>query len=328
MTFDQDSQWRFNIADNLLNNASDMIHHVAEHLSYGRKPRYYDIHQLKMNLSSIQNALECLLKFRLAWYDWRLVVSDPVKIDNAAIKSGDFKTITFDDSRKLLKKAPFSIDLSQLKAKPLYELRNNRHKHTHYHLELDEQKCLELIAFGIDFCLEFYADQVYKQFYEEFDRFKKIDLMLRDIDCYTAIRIKTAKKKQPYFQAPLTSYFDCCPNCEQSAPVINSPDTVMCLYCKSEDQIYYVAENVGSGLNESADQTQQCPECLYQSMGVINLEHTPESWQCVMCGYYTNVPQNFNYILGGLQKRNISKPERRKKIRWPYCTELVNPQTG
>lgn len=328
MSSDHDFQWRYNIANNLLTNADDMIRHVAEQLSYDSKPRHYDIQQLKINLSSVQNAIECLLKFRLAWQDWRLVVSHPEKLIDVAVKSGDFKTITFDNACKLLKKPPFNISLSKLKSKQLYELRNNRHKHTHYHLELDEQKCLELIAHGIDFCLEFYANHVHKQFYEEYDRFKKIDLMLKDIDRYTSVRIATAKKKHPYFQEPLTYYFDCCPNCDQTAPVINSADTVMCLYCKSEDQIYYVAENIGLGGRKQSNRTKQCPECLYQSMGVIDLDHIPESWQCVMCGYYTNIPQMLNYSPGGLQKKNIGKPERRKEISWPYCLELMSTSTS
>lgn len=324
MSSDQDFQWRFNIANNLLNNASDIIHHVAEKLSEGNKPRYFEIEQLKMNLSSIQNALECLLKFRLAWHDWRLAVSDANQLNDATIKSGDFKTIAFDDACKLLKKPPFNIDLSKLKSKPLYDLRNNRHKHTHYHLDLNEKQCLELISHGLDFCLEFYDDQVFKQFYEEYNRFKKIDLLLKDIDCYTEIRIKTAKVKYPYFQSPLTFYFDCCPNCDQTAPVINSPDTVMCLYCKQEDQIYYVAENVGMGRRNRDNPTKQCPECLYPSMGAVNLDHTPESWQCVICGHFTNEPENFNSVPGGLKKKNIGKSDRRIKIRWPYCPGIAD----
>jgi hypothetical protein len=317
MIADKDSEWRFNIANNLLKNADDIIHQVVEQLSYDSKSRYYDERQLKTFLSLIQNALECLLKFKLAWKDWQLVVTDPSLITEALIQSGDFKTVTFNDACKLLKKPPFSIDLSRLNTTPLYELRNNRHKHTHYHLDLSTEKALELIAHGLDFCLEFYADHIYKQFYEEYDRFSKIDLSLKTIPVYTTVRIASSKKKHPVLLAPLTAYFDCCPNCDQTAPVINSPDTVMCLYCKQEDQIVYIAENIGLGRSQSKNQTQQCPECLYYSMGAINLSHSPESWQCVICGYFTNVPEYFNFIPGGLQKKNVGKPDRRIKIRWP-----------
>jgi len=102
----------------------------------------------------------------------------------------------------------------------------------------------------------------------------------------------------------------------QTSPVINSPDTVLCLFYKQEDQINYIAENISLGRLRIHIPAKECPECLYWSMGAVNLDHRPESWQCVMCGYFTNEPERFNNIPGGLLKKNIGKPDRRIKIRW------------
>jgi hypothetical protein len=100
MTTDQDVTWRVKLAHNLLDNASDTIHQVAEEIV---RDHTYDTQSLKTSLSLVQNALEYMLKFKLAWKDWRLVIMEPKAMTDALIQSGDFKTITFEDARKLLK---------------------------------------------------------------------------------------------------------------------------------------------------------------------------------------------------------------------------------
>jgi len=314
MINDPNAERRFWLAENLLSNAVSCIHHVADRLSENYHGIYYDDQPLKTSLSLVQNSLECLLKSRLAWYDWKLVVHEPKNLTDTKFKDGDFKTIGFSDACKLLKKPPFEINLSRLKSKQLFELRDSRHKQTHYFLDLSIEKCVELLAYGLDFCLEFYNDHIFKSFFEEKNRFKDIDIKLKKIPVYTNVRINSAKKNFPDLKPPLTAYFDCCTNCEQTAPVINSPYTVMCLYCLQEDDIEYIAGNVGR--IDKQVEVKDCPECLYHSMGALNLTHDPESWQCVVCGYFTNQPQYFNFVPGGLLKKYVGKPEKRKEIRW------------
>ncbi len=312
---DKNFERRFRLTENLLTNATENISQVADRLSENNRGIFYDDQPLKTALSLVQNGLECLLKSRLAWHDWNLVIREPSTVTDELFKAGDFQTISFDESYKLLKKPPFNITLSQLKSKELYELRNSRHKHTHYFLELTTEKYLELISYVINFCLVFYANIISKSYFEEIDRFKGIDLKLKKIATFTQVRITSVKKKFTHLLVPLTSYFDCCPNCDQTAPVINSPETFLCLYCKQEDDITYIAGRIGRSVEQS--DVKECPECLYQSMGAFNLSDNPESWQCVICGYYTNQPENFNFMPGGILKKHLGKPERRKQIRWP-----------
>lgn len=316
MNPDDEFHNRYQLAYHLLENASGGIQLTVEEISEYNDRWFFDEFKLKNCLALVQNALECLLKASLAWADWRLVTTEQNSLTKLQLNSGDFKTITFDEACKLLKKTPFNADIRVLKSKPFFELRNSRHKHTHYHLDLSNEECIKLVAHGLNFCLEFYKDYIFQQFFEESDRFSKVDIALKGIPVYTELRIASAKRRYPNLVPPLTAYFDCCPVCNQSVPVINSADTVLCLYCKTEDDISYVAENISTRKQPTRITPKQCPECFYQSMGAVDLTHSPESWQCVMCGYYTNVPEYFNFIAGGLKKINIGKPERRAKIRW------------
>jgi hypothetical protein len=316
MNSDDEFQHRFQLAYHLLENGAAGIQSIVDELSDYSNRYYVDEFKLKNCLATVQNALECLLKVPLAWADWRLVTIEQTSLTKLQMDSGNFKTITFDEACKLLKKPPFNVNISLLKTKHLFELRNNRHKHTHYHLKLSGEECIQLIAHGLNFCIEFYKDHIYNQFYEEIDRFSKVDLELKGIPAYVQLRIASAKKRFPHLIAPLTDYFDCCPVCDQSAPIINSADTVLCLYCKTEDDIRHTAETISTRKHPTRIEPKQCPECLYDSMGAVDLTHNPESWQCVMCGYYTNVPEYFNNVPGGLKKNNIGKPDRRFKIRW------------
>ena len=111
---------------------------------------------IKRIIKQIICAWELLMKYRLQKEDWTQIFKKPFTATDAALKSGDFKSISYLDAIERLKE--HGIDMSFTNLTQLHQFRNQIE---HYQIDAPLSKVLSTITAAIDELSAFFDEFIW-----------------------------------------------------------------------------------------------------------------------------------------------------------------------
>ncbi len=293
-----DSEFRkisYRVSSDLLDNAFDFLETgislVAE---LSKFHKYMSESELKTSLFSVSTGVELILKAKIASLDWREVFDRPMLAEIACLRSGNFKSVSFDKCIMRIETL-MQNDLSPILKKRIESVRHQRNRITHFHFKATVETTASLICYGIDAFIEFYRSYVRESFCEEKDRSKKLEEMLFQVEEYVTVRLDSVRPKLDHFNRPRTYHLSICNNCEQDTLILKDQKTVKCLFCDSENDIEEEAMLI-SEINKNEESVKACPRCQLKAMVTLseNLLKTDQARECINCGYFNDYPTRFS----------------------------------
>ncbi len=281
-----DSTLSFKTALNLLDNAFKFVEPAISTLKKFETHSYsYVEKELQTAILSVTTGVELILKAKIAAKDWRELFQNPNKSDRRKFLSGEFYSLRLEDCISRIE-ILYKVQINQNHKTEFDQIRQIRNKLIHFYLDVDRLECITLIATCIDIFIEFYRDFIITELFEEYDRTAKIDNTLKYVQEYVRIRLKSINKKLDSSVRPLTYHLSECGNCEQDTYIIKDNKEIKCLFCGFTRRI----EEIAKEWSENR-QTKRCPTCDLESL-FLNY-NGDDSWECFLCGYYTDTPTRF-----------------------------------
>lgn len=108
-------------------------------------PRAEQYYAIKRSIKQLICAWELLMKYRLQQEDWTLIFADPSNATMAALQSGNFKSVCYNEARKRLAKYNILFPFANLKK--LHQFRNQIE---HFEIDVPLQEVLETLLAAID----------------------------------------------------------------------------------------------------------------------------------------------------------------------------------
>lgn len=108
-------------------------------------PKSEQHYAVKRSIKQLICAWELLMKYRLQQEDWRLIFADSSKATTAALQSGNFKSVYYDEAIKRLAKYNVSLPFTNLK-----KLHRFRNQIEHYEINAPLQEVLATLLPAID----------------------------------------------------------------------------------------------------------------------------------------------------------------------------------
>ncbi len=276
------------VSSDILNNSFDLLFPAIDRLKNFDGTLYsrVDDKTLKADLIAIATSVELLLKCKIASIDWTQLFQNQKKANKTTLLNGELKSVNFDCCLERIESIS-SIKFPDKTKKNIETIRKIRNKIAHFHFETKSDELISLISIGLDIYIEFYRSYIFTEFFEDKDRTKEIDNILKDVKNYVSTRVVTLKEKYKISDKPKTFYFSECQSCLQDVSIIQDKNTIKCTFCGHEEDIKWVAEIH----SKYKGKTKQCPNCTLHSMTAIHSSATEEeAWDCVVCGHFINRP--------------------------------------
>lgn len=250
---------------NLLDNAFDYLLSAAEHAkqSSSRSWKYSVLHLVA--------AVELLLKARLEREHWSLLFADVDKASEAAIKSGDFKSVDFETTYKRLENVA-KVALDRTTLQHLDHLRRLRNRIQHFAVSMDVLQVKSLVAKGIDFTIEFCRSELKDEFEARKEEVQEIAVQLRDFQEFAEERLATIATELREAYEPIE-----CPTCWQRTLVIGDGQP-HCLFCHYDVSAEELAGDISEGHVET------CSTCYEETLAFILANNEEGFWLCTSCG--------------------------------------------
>jgi hypothetical protein len=250
----------------LADNAFDYIVSAAEHAKRA-SPR-----DLKYAILHLFAGIELLLKARLYVHDWKLIFASSKKADQAALKTGDFRSVDFETACERLA-TEVSVSVDDATKNRLNELRKIRNKVQHFEVAVDAKQVTSLLAFGTSFVIDFTNVHLPELLAPRDETLNQIYEHLRDFKHFVAERFKEVRGD---LEAAATKIE--CPRCWQETLIIGDYDDPTCPFCGAEFDAEEMAEFSDTGSAE------RCPTCERQTASVRIAGDEGMIWFCYGCG--------------------------------------------
>lgn len=249
------------IACNLIGNALDYL------LLAGEQAREGSPRMLKHALATLADGVELLLKARLELYDWSLLFKNVDDADRDEFKSGDFQSVTFEQTVKRLKQI-CDVEVNPRHLSTLNALRVLRNKIRHFAVQADRQTAESLIARACSFAVDFVAKHLEAHLdTDSAESLRSLRCILGQYQGFVDARMKEIKAA---LDAQNYSVHVECPQCLQETLYAEEGES-SCAFCgyraKGEDAAAaWFDRNFGHILDpkdrlELEDEIMSCPEC-------------------------------------------------------------------
>lgn len=222
-----DKQFSFFVGVNLVNTSELVLQFPFELFKntkkdWGRK-KDVEIYQLFAAFQSIVNAVELLLKSRIALIDYKLLLKNTRDTSRESIINGDFQSVNFYKCIEVIEGNSSDIIPQNIKDR-IDRLRIIRNKITHYYIETTHEMFSNYIAFGFDAYVTIYRDFIKEKIYDSYDRTEGFEEELSDFEEFVKIRVE--KYKTPGNHE--------CPVCYTWNLIIQEDKKEICLFCGYE----------------------------------------------------------------------------------------------
>lgn len=276
----------------ILNNAFDFLSTAATILSnFSGWMKHLGEAEAKASLISVTTSVELILKAKVASIDWREIFVKPNKAEISQLKSGDFKSVSFEDCIIRVESLTGGKLPLQL-ADNIEDVRRIRNQLIHFHIKLNDEMYATIISKGITVFIEFYRQYIEDDFCEEKDRAQEWEKEILSVSEYINTKLETITPKLRNHERPKTYYLSYCSICDQDTLIIKDKVTVKCIFCDNEDNI----EELAKFYSEDIELIKECKKCdTITIIAVRKLNQNEEqSWECIKCGDYTIRPQKWN----------------------------------
>jgi hypothetical protein len=229
-------QFSFLVGVNLVNTSELLLQFPFELFKttkkgWGRK-KDLEIYQLFAAFQSIVNAVELLLKSRIALINYKLLLKTTKNISRELIINGDFQSINFDKCIEVIECNSADSIPKNIKDR-VDSLRIIRNKITHYYIETTQDMFLNYIAFGLDAYITIYRDFIKEKIYDSYDRTEGFEEELSDFEQFVKIRVEKYKEDHKLENYKIPGNPEC-PICYTWNLVIQE-NKKMCLFCGYEE---------------------------------------------------------------------------------------------
>ncbi|MCX5800173.1 MAG: hypothetical protein NTX17_02120 [Candidatus Eisenbacteria bacterium] len=245
----------------MVENAFDFFQKSLE--EFDKEPKYSVIH--------FHAAVELIMKARLLWEHWTLIITRPETASLKSFRSGDFQSVSIKDAKARLESI-VQDGLSQAEYECFLRLSDHRNRMVHfYHPGITGNKSeLEKIV-GEQYLAWYHVSRIFKRWNEQFQSYEK---RIVEID-------KAMHERRKYLEAKFRALaegikrrksrgilFGICPSCRfesfeeeaGGAPILD----YKCLVCDAEETGLMV----------------ECPECGEQNKLIAEPWH-----ECNKCGH-------------------------------------------
>ena len=252
----------------LLENGLDFILSAVEHAAQ-ETPR-----DLKYAIMHLVDGMELLVKARLEQEHWSLLFSQADKASQVRLKSGDFKSVDFEQACERLKSI-CGVELDATSRKYLDDLRKRRNVVRHYKTELEVYQVRSLLAQCLNVCRNFCESQ-FPDLPDGSTSKKLLSVIwdhLVDNNEFVSTRLQAI--------APDLEGYETwkCPACWQDAVLVDDGDT-SCKFCGVSPDARDLAEqnNLGMDLGD-------CRECgMSETVALREISAQTHVFVCSYCG--------------------------------------------
>jgi ribosomal protein L37AE/L43A len=231
-----------------------------------------DVRSLKYSILHAAASVELVLKARLFKEHWSLIFADVDKADEAALRSGDFKSADPQTVIERLEKIA-KVKISKGELDNLDELRKLRNCIQHFAVIIKKPQASSLVAKGFNFLIDFCDRELPEVVVEFNDAMKEIKEHLQGIDEYIAVRLKAIKGELDDAICLFT-----CPECQQYTLRIGVGDP-NCPFCGYQTSAGELAES------HAESPLEECPQCNEETLSLRLLNNEVGYWLCTSCGY-------------------------------------------
>jgi len=275
----------------LLDNALDFILTAIEHAEQD------NVRSLKYSLLHFVSGVELILKERLRKEHWTLLFSNVDKATQESMKSGDFKSIDFNEAMIRVKNI-CSFNFGRWD-NILRSLRDKRNKLEHFQFSGTKEEVISNLVQGWSFVLDFIHDQLSDGLTEE-EKSYVGQIRTRMVENEEFIKNRL-KEILPIIEQKIKSFVPVinCPQCFQKTLIIeeNNPSCIFCRYSAQKNEvidrwltIFYGYRYIDPKARMTEPVTFDCPECGCNTFVKIpdeNIKPPEPAWICFQCGFTT-----------------------------------------
>ncbi|MCR4322065.1 MAG: transposase [Candidatus Brocadiaceae bacterium] len=149
--------------DLVVENAFDFFQKSLE--EFDKKPKYSVIH--------FHAAVELIMKARLLWEHWTLIITRPETANLKSFRSGDFQSVSIKDAKARLE-AIVQEGLSQAEYECFLRLSDHRNRMVHFYHTGNTGNKSEFEKIVAEQCLAwYYVSRIFERWNEQFQSYKK-----------------------------------------------------------------------------------------------------------------------------------------------------------
>lgn len=270
----------------LIENGLDFVLSAVENAKDG------DDRGLKYSVLHVSDGVELILKERLRRKNWKLLFADPEKASEAALKSGDFPSVSFNICIKRLKKET-TVNIEPYI--PLLNLlRNLRNKFQHFEFEESREAIIPVVVSAWSFIYDFLHDELSDTIEANQTTIEKIKTGMMENETFIENRLSEIQPELEKLEKKSALILEC-PRCLQPSLIVQGGEDPYCLFCRYADipenaVVEWYSQFVSAYDPEdwSIDYPlKTCFECGAETLvcsyesGSQALEH---DWVCFSCG--------------------------------------------
>jgi len=277
----------------LVENALDFIFSAVEWAKEDKES------SLKYAILHLSDGVELLLKEKLRRDHWSLLFADIDKANENALKTGDFKSVDFDDCVRRLQNISglnlgSNLDLLKL-------LRRHRNRLQHFEYDSSKDEVMSILVKTWGFVLDFLHDHLPDVVSAQNRIIERIRELMIENECFVRER---SCQILPQVEGDAHNTVLDCPRCLEPSLLIpgggESPHCVFCRYSAPPEEVVedWCAEFFGvkSPKERYTDpDIYNCPQCgldtlIRQEIGGMN---PPDpGWVCFNCGQIWDYDDN------------------------------------
>lgn len=251
---------------NLVDNALDYLLSAAEHATSG-SPR-----NCKYALLHLAAGVELLVKARVEKEHWSLLFADVDKANQAALASGDFKSVDFETACDRLEHiSAVTIDKTGLRR--MGRLRRLRNQVQHFAIDVELEEVKSLLVHGANFFIDFLRTNLPDDMVAAENVLEAIHEQLREFEQFVQARLLAIKEELG--GAPDVVE---CPRCWQETTIIGKGDPY-CPFCGYTTSPQELVHHVGEG---SLDE--ECLQCGERTLTFVLYSNEFGIDHCMSCG--------------------------------------------
>ncbi len=248
--------------------------------------------KLKFGLVNLVTGMEILFKVRLAREHWSLVFSNVNQADRAHLGTGDFRSVSLEDSIKRLGSV-CAIQFTPEHERAFNVIRGERNKVLHMGYVSQQSQLRPVVAKTLDFLISFISNELEPNGLTEEtnDLLEQIRSGLAQIRHYVDERTRTIR---PTLETAYSTIVQC-PLCLEVAMMFDG-GRAKCEFCGFADDGENAANMFAHNILELSKYrvvkqggewpVRQCPECGRSAFveGLDSMSSHPTRWVCFSCG--------------------------------------------
>lgn len=254
----------------LIENGFDFIMSALEHARLG------ETGNLKYTVLHLSNGVELILKEKLRTEHWSLLFADINKANEDAFKTGDFKSVDFDDCITRLEKIS-KVNLES-HVEVLRKIRRVRNRLQHFEYKGSRDEVIPIIVKTWSFVLDFIHDYLPHVVTDQNATIDKIRQLMIENEDFVTGRFTDIQPEVEEFKKYSNAVLEC-PHCLENTLLIPGGENPHCLFCRY-----------------SASAEEVCEDWCLEFFGILDPKEEsmyPHKFTCPSCGSEMLVQQEF-----------------------------------